>query len=145
MLKGYLVGRYPPPPGGAPEILDILPSGGYRSDGPRGGLTGPGLESDRPLGQLFLPPRSGHDSGPGEGESPPPMMPLMQHVCTLGGLEGPTPIHGDVCQGHGEEAGAAGRGGGPHRRVSVLPGLWSATGGGFVFQIPWEGLDRIQR
>ena len=42
---------------------------------PCGGLIGLDLELDRPRGTLHASPRAVRDSGPGGGESPPPVMP----------------------------------------------------------------------
>ena len=101
--KGDLGGTPPPHTHRELYIPDIFPSGGDRSGVPRSGLPGPGLNSDRPPGPLLASPRAGHDSGPGGGESPPPVMPPVRHIRPLGGPERPTPIHGNVRQGSRNE------------------------------------------
>ena len=65
--KGVPVRYPPPPPGGSPYTPYIIPLGGEGSGFPRGGLPGPGLELDLPLGPLFVTSRAGHASGPGGG------------------------------------------------------------------------------
>ena len=69
-------------------------------------------------------------------------MPPMRHVCPLGGLERLISSNRDVRQGIRKESQAEFRRG-PHGSNIILPGIWTAAGGGVVVQLPWEGLDRI--
>ena len=90
------------PPCGSPEISDPFPLGSETNFVPHDGLPRLGLNSDRPPVPLHSPPREGHNSDPGGGELLSTTIPLMRHVCSLGGLEWTTPSHGYLRKGRGK-------------------------------------------
>ena len=71
-----------------------------------------GDNAHQPLDPLCAPPHAGHGSYYVGREPPPPPLPVLLHVLTLGGDESPLPRDGPLCTGRGEEETVYGRRGG---------------------------------
>ena len=81
----------------------------------------------------------GHNSGPEGGEFPPPAIPPIHRVSTLGSLERPTPIHGDVLKGSRKETQGEGVRGVPCGSRRGILVLWTVIGGDVIIQMPRGG------
>ena len=95
-----------------------------------------GHDSDIRTGPLFAMSCAGHASGPVGGESPPPVLPQMQYVCFMGGIEWDASGNGNMCQGVGAETQVDEGVGVSVNHGGGLTGLQETLGDGDGVQVP---------